>query len=747
MEGRLEDRAPAVDPLIGKIISERYRVLERIGRGGFGAVYKVQHIRLDKTLALKVLFEHSHQNPRMIKRFEREARATCRIGHDNIVEITDFARDRRVGYYFVMEYLEGETLCDRLRTLGPMPTPSLIHVGCQIADALAATHGKGIVHRDLKPDNIFLVRKRSEDFVKVLDFGIAAMGDLEEDVPRLTRQNMMLGTPAYMSPEQAEGRPPDHRADIYSLGIILYEMATGAVPFRNGASLAVLEMHRSTPPTPPRTARPDLDIPQAVERIILRALRKPVAQRYQTMREVYNDLVALGREMDMSGVDGRRPDVLVDRPPPLPRDDVDTEEPEWLDEDLVLMDDTSREQPALAAQLIEVDDEPTFVVEEPLPSMEDALPPRRSVEDLAGTAILNTGAVADPTGPMTIPTLPPAPEAEPGLSGGGDGPIPAPRPTPRTPPPAALRAPTPPPIAPSASPWSLPVSVSVAPPSAPAFDHGPISLDEEPTRTEEPRVPVPQPPEVKRTSMELPSIPTGTERIPRKKVESPAWHRPPVLIGAGFLTTLVLYALAMAIFGAAKPDKAVAAPEPAPAPVEQAAQERKAPSAPAGAGPVDAPAEVPAEVRPRIDPRAEATEVAMERAPIEIAAMLEPEPVAVADPREAEAEEPGRPRAALEAEAARSSMRVAVQSDPSGAKVALDGQEVGTTPYVLDLPRDGKKVKIAVALDGYVTETREVEAKDDTTLVVKLKKKAVKAPPVAPKGPGRDRPGNSYELL
>jgi serine/threonine protein kinase len=337
----LDNEQPSSDPIIGKVISERYRVLERIGRGGFGAVYKVQHIRLDKTLALKVLFEHSHQNPRMIKRFEREARATCRIGHDNIVEITDFARDRRVGYYFVMEYLEGETLCDRLRKLGPMSSPKIIHVSCQITDALAATHGKGIVHRDLKPDNVFLVRKRGEeDFVKILDFGIAAMGDLEEDVPRLTRHGMMLGTPAYMSPEQAEGRSADQRSDVYSLGILLYEMTTGSVPFKNASSLAVLEMHRTTKPVPPRAARPDLKIPPALEQVILRALRKPNTERYQNMREMYNDLVDISQQIDMSSVIARRPELRVDSPL-TPAGSREPEEPQWIDEDLVLLDDLS----------------------------------------------------------------------------------------------------------------------------------------------------------------------------------------------------------------------------------------------------------------------------------------------------------------------------------------------------------------------------------------------------------------------
>jgi serine/threonine protein kinase len=333
------DIPSARDPLIGKVVSDRYRILERIGLGGFGAVYKVQHIRLDKIFALKVLFEHTHQNPRMIKRFEREARATCRIGHENIVDISDFSRDRRVGYFFVMEYLIGDTLCERLRNTGPQKMGHLVRIGSQIADALAATHAKGIIHRDLKPDNVVLVQKRNhEDFVKILDFGIAAMNDLEEDVPRLTRHGTMLGTPSYMAPEQAEGKPADQRADIYSLGIILYEMATGKVPFRNTSSLAVLEMHRSTPAVPPTQASPELEIPTHIEQIIMRALRKPLSERYQTMREIYNDLIAADKLLPDIEEDPTESLMMVDTAPAPAQDDVDPEDVEWLDDDVVVLD-------------------------------------------------------------------------------------------------------------------------------------------------------------------------------------------------------------------------------------------------------------------------------------------------------------------------------------------------------------------------------------------------------------------------
>jgi len=214
----------------------------------------------------------------------------------------------------------------------------VVRIGTQIADALAATHTKGIIHRDLKPDNIFLVDKRKQaDFIKILDFGIAAMNDLEEDVPRLTRHGTMLGTPSYMAPEQAEGKLADQRADIYSLGIILYEMTTGNVPFRNASSLAVLEMHRSTPPVPPRQACPELDIPPSLEQIILRGLRKELPERYQSMREIYNDL--LTEEKRLGPIeDASQMMTVIDSKPEPDHDDRNPGQLEWLDDDVIDLD-------------------------------------------------------------------------------------------------------------------------------------------------------------------------------------------------------------------------------------------------------------------------------------------------------------------------------------------------------------------------------------------------------------------------
>ena len=726
---QMESENPAIDPLIGKIISERYRVLERIGRGGFGAVYKVQHIRLDKTLALKVLFEHTHQNPRMIKRFEREARATCRIGHDNIVEITDFARDRRVGYYFVMEYLDGETLSERLRKLGPMPAARMVHIGCQIADALAATHSKGIVHRDLKPDNTFLVRKRhEEDFVKVLDFGIAAMGDLEEPGPRLTRHGAMLGTPAYMSPEQAEGKPADHRADIYSLGIILYELATGKVPYRNAAAMAVLEMHRSTEPVPPRKARPDLDLPPALEQVILRCLRKPVTQRYQSMREVYNDLVTVSQRIDMSSVLGRRPDLRVDTPPPPPPDDVEVEEPEWLDEDLVLLDDSDaieeivvdgQEAVVAAVTMPMVDFDPTMPDQ---PLMYDGSDSGEAMEldeaDIVSSALLELPD--DHTAPP-LPTEIIAAES-------------------------VIVEPT--------TEWSPPQQDGFEPTVARVAESVVV-----PANTEPPIEP---------TAVRTPSGAIHTARVRRPTPSLPIWQRPPVLILIGFGVTLVLGAVVLALMSsggkkteadpgaqaeqAASKTGAHATVEPAgpgtaveddplldelgdedPA-LDQPAAENKAVIEAAPEKPADeAVGAAPAVPQPELLP-------VLRRAPALEVARMAAGPTAEFVPqvtRRTEGDRERRPRAVIEL--VPSEVVVLFESEPPGAKVFRGKDELGETPCELTLPRLEAKTTFRFDLKGFAANRTKLTLTESTTVRVKLRKRGA--------GGGGQRGGNTYDLF
>ena len=760
-EARTSNDSLDSDPLIGKIISERYRVLERIGRGGFGAVYKVQHIRLDKILALKVLFEHTNQNPRMIKRFEREARATCRIGHDNIVEITDFARDRRVGYYFVMEHLQGETLAERLRRLGPIPASRIVHIGCQIADALAATHSKGIVHRDLKPENIFLVRKRNEDsFVKILDFGIAAMGDLEEAMPRLTRHGQMLGTPAYMSPEQAEGKPPDHRSDIYSLGIILYEMTTGQVPYQNAASMAVLEMHRSREPDPPRQARPDLEIPPALERVVLRALRKQMAQRYQTMREVYNDLVNVSQQIDMSEMDQttRRPEVRVDGPPTPQPEDIEPEEPEWLDEDLVLLEDDPGLPPTMAIQIpVALDMDPTRVDDRPpehlRAAIQQASPNMTPIElddddleeALESTTMLPAAAFT------SSPVVAVVEEEEPELT------------TPMVRPGLTTTLPS------ESTVRTAPVAGTV--PMSPRED---MTLEQPRWSTTPPARPARRPPSSERKTVR-PSVPAPPQRKPAAKKKSPAWQRPPVLMAAGFILTIGLYGLVLAFNQ--KPD-AKPRPEADTADVPKAEEvdpegletaEKPATGTPAPAEATQqgdvveetAPGEAIAP-EPTITVVARASLGSQRRTRVDLETQMTPLIVARV------AESVGTSKAARGIEVEPGVRVIELVTTPPGAEVVSGKTVIGTTPLVIYASKDafsmgfadlaslakihpgvtgvvmskqGKR-KLSFKLKGYRTTTKQVDTTRDTTLSVKMKKRGSGG---GGSGSGGGS-GNSYEI-
>ncbi len=691
----MENEALASDPLIGKIISERYRVLERIGRGGFGAVYKVQHIRLDKTLALKVLFEHTHQNPRMIKRFEREARATCRIGHDNIVEITDFARDRRVGYYFVMEHLVGETLAERLRKLGPMPGARIIHIACQIADALAATHAKGIVHRDLKPDNIFLVRKRNEEsFVKILDFGIAAMGDLEDQMPRLTRHGAMLGTPAYMSPEQAEGKPPDHRSDIYSLGIILYEMATGQVPYRNAASMAVLEMHRSTDPVPPRQARPDLNIPPSLERVTLRSLRKLVSQRYQSMREIYNDLVNVSQQIDMSDVIGlgRRPEVRVDGPPtPMP-DDVEQEEPEWLDEDLVLLDEPAETLQLTAAQL---QGAPTMVDRDP-PTDPVMVEEEAIFEDVTGEenteATFEAIVVPEATMPMEQPRWSKAPGDRAAKTTRTQAPKPASTDRIHKAHPAAKKKSSAKRGKKKPTIWQRPAFLMAAGFAVTFALYGAFlalqSPDRAPTAPNTEATPTKRAPE----AVPAPEPASQTDAEDERVAETATEPEPKA--------------------GTAKPTEA-GEPAPAIAPAE----------APAAAKPVPAVA---------IERRTPAPET--ERRP---AGPVTEAPFIVV----ARVAEQLERRARVGVEIQFSTVELELMSNPEGAAVYRGKEKLGVTPFKVLLPRQDEKIKLTFKLKGYASKPRKVALNGDKAVVVKLRK-----PRAGGGRGGRGSSGNTYEI-
>jgi tRNA A-37 threonylcarbamoyl transferase component Bud32 len=269
------------DPLIGQTIDGRYIIEALLGEGGMGQVYAARHAIIDKRVAVKVLRKEAAADESSAQRFIVEAKAASKIGHQNIVDITDFGVLPAGNAYFVMEYFAGPTLGKLIHDLATLPPGRAIGIAIQTARGLHAAHMQSIIHRDLKPENIFVLERDGQaDFVKIVDFGIA------KDVKagkRLTAVGMVLGTPEYMSPEQATGQETDHRVDQYALGCILYEMLTGDVPFKAENAPKTLTKHVFEAVVAPSQQRPDLAIPDVVERVVMRMLEKKPEQRYADM--------------------------------------------------------------------------------------------------------------------------------------------------------------------------------------------------------------------------------------------------------------------------------------------------------------------------------------------------------------------------------------------------------------------------------------------------------------------------------
>ena len=288
-----------------------YRLDKILGRGGMGTVYSGEHIYIKKPVAVKILHPQFARYPEAVNRFLREARAASSINHPNIVDVTDFGLLQDSTVYFVMEFLEGKSLEDVIEREGAVELHRALNVANQISLALEAAHHAGVIHRDLKPDNIFLLQKpgrrdlvrlasdktwttereQTFDFVKVLDFGIAKTLVPDELVAE-TVQGAVFGTPEYMSPEAARGEDVDHRADVYSLGVILFDMLCGRPPFEAPQSSEVLHMHIHQKPPSPREFAPHREITESAERVILRAMQKDANKRYQTMADFRRDVEA-----------------------------------------------------------------------------------------------------------------------------------------------------------------------------------------------------------------------------------------------------------------------------------------------------------------------------------------------------------------------------------------------------------------------------------------------------------------------
>src|SRR5258705_2271152 len=277
-----------IDPLLGRVFEGKYRLDDRLGGGGMGTVYRATHLLIDRQVALKVLSQRFVGDQTAQQRFRREARAAGRMQHPNAVTVTDFGATEDGYLYIVIELLEGRTLRDLLLHEGPLDSARAVSIMLQACAAVGAAHEAGLIHRDLKPANIFIEQRPNlPSVVKVLDFGVAkfAVEEHEDDYDTLTQVGAIIGTPRYMSPEQCAGTGSlTPAADVYSLGIILYEMLTGASPFTGDTPLALALKQVSEAPRPPREIVPS--IPEALERVVLHALAKNPNERPQDAHEL-----------------------------------------------------------------------------------------------------------------------------------------------------------------------------------------------------------------------------------------------------------------------------------------------------------------------------------------------------------------------------------------------------------------------------------------------------------------------------
>ncbi len=298
------DDKPLVDPaspgdpdprdLIGSTIDQRYRILELLGQGGMGNVYKAEHVTIRRTVALKLLHPALATLGPIRKRFEREAFAIGRIDHPNCVHVTDFGKLEDGSLYLAMEYLEGESLGDRLDRHRFVAPRRALHIARHLLRGLGHVHRAGIVHRDVKPENVFLIHHEEDtDFAKILDFGIAKVigGDDSDEVgDKLTQAGVAFGTPIYLSPEQAVGDPAGPQSDLYSTTVMLFEMIAGQPPFWSDDKLQILAMHTTRPPPRLGEFAGEIEIPDGLEELIERGLAKRPADRYVDADEYIADI-------------------------------------------------------------------------------------------------------------------------------------------------------------------------------------------------------------------------------------------------------------------------------------------------------------------------------------------------------------------------------------------------------------------------------------------------------------------------
>jgi eukaryotic-like serine/threonine-protein kinase len=288
------------DPLIGRVINGRFKIIAVIARGGMGKVYKAEQAPLGRLCALKVLSPkyEGDRDPEFHKRFFLEASTAAKLSHANTVTIFDYGQDGEDLYYIAMEYIEGRTLHRTLREEGPLDEGRTAAIASQICRSLREAHGLGVVHRDLKPGNILITDRADEhDVVKVLDFGLVK--DVTGEAEDLTQAGLFMGSPKYMAPEQILGGEITPRTDIYSLGVMMFEMLTGKVPFDRGASVGTLMAHVNDPLPPMRQINPKLQASPTMENIVTRCLEKDPNKRFNSMKDLLNALKRVGNEHGM----------------------------------------------------------------------------------------------------------------------------------------------------------------------------------------------------------------------------------------------------------------------------------------------------------------------------------------------------------------------------------------------------------------------------------------------------------------
>ncbi len=277
------------DKYLGKQVAGQFRILERIGSGGMGSVYRAEQPEMNRFVAVKILHPRYLSRPDLVSRFRREARAMSHLSHPNTARVFLYGQLDDGACYFVMEHLVGRNLAQVVQRDGPMEPARAIHIMSQVCGALDEAHRSGIIHRDLKPENVFLTEQGGiADFPKVLDFGLAKVTEkqMRPGSMILTREGMVFGTPEFMSPEQAQGKPLDARSDIYSLGIILYELLTGKLPFDAKHSIEFIQLHVNTPPIPLNQRVPGRTVPPALEQVVMRTLSKNPDDRFASASEL-----------------------------------------------------------------------------------------------------------------------------------------------------------------------------------------------------------------------------------------------------------------------------------------------------------------------------------------------------------------------------------------------------------------------------------------------------------------------------